>query len=113
MYNMYNDTNRTMKDIIESYFTNNNDEIEFELNNILSSFYQKNSFNEELNEIIHSHTEAIKRILCSEKDSNIYYIGLYTNDYIQRKYRELNELEQKRDYLKSHLAQLKKLELVI
>ena len=34
MYNMYNDTNRTMKDIIESYFTNNNDEIEFELNNI-------------------------------------------------------------------------------
>ena len=111
MYNMYNDTKRTMKDIIESYFTNNNDEIEVELNNILSSFSQKNSFNEELNEIIHSHTEDIKRILCSEKDSNIYYIKLYTNDYIKKKFRELNELEQKRNYLKSHLAQLKKLEL--
>ena len=95
MYFMYNDTKRTMKDIIESYFTNNNDEIEVELNNILSSFSQKNSFNEELNEIIHSHTEAIKRILCSEKDSNIYYIKLYTNDYIKKKFRELNELEQK------------------
>ena len=41
MYFMYNDTKRTMKDIIESYFTNNNDEIEVELNNILSSFLKR------------------------------------------------------------------------
>ena len=100
-----------MKDIIQSYFINNNDEIEFELTTILSLSSHKNSFNEELSEIIHSHTEAIKRILCSEKESNIYYIGLYTNDYIRKKFTELNELEQKRDYLKSHLAQLKQLEL--
>ena len=100
-----------MKDIIQSYFINNNDEIEFELTTILSSSSHKNSFNEELSEIIHSHTEAIKRILCSEKESNIYYIGLYTNDYIRKKFTELNELEQKRGYLKSHLSQLKQLEL--
>jgi len=100
-----------MKDILQSYFTNNNDEIEFECTTILSSSSQQNSFNEELSEIIRSHTEAIKRILCSEKESNIYYIGLYTNDYIRKKFTELNELEQKRDYLKTHLSQLKKLEL--
>ena len=80
-----------MKDILQSYFINNNDEIEFELTTILSSSSQKNSFNEELSEIIHSHTEAIKRILCSEKESNIYYIGLYTNDYIRKKFTEQNK----------------------
>ena len=49
-----------MKDILQSYFTNNSDEIEFELTTILSSSSQKNSFNEELNEIIHSHTEVVR-----------------------------------------------------
>ena len=95
-----------MKDILISYFENNNEEIEFELTILL----EKNSSEKEL-ELIKSHIGAIQRILCCDKPSNTYYIELYVKDYLERKFTELKTLEKKRDYLKSHLHELKMLEL--
>ena len=96
-----------MKDIIESYFQNNNDEIENELTILL----KKNSSEKEFIELNQSHIDTIQGILCCEKLSNTYYIQLYVKDALEKKFNELKALEIKRDYLKSHLHELKKLEL--
>lgn len=96
-----------MKDIIQSYFTNNNDEIENELTILL----EKNSSEKEFIELNQSHIEVIQGILCSQKASNLYYIEMYVKDALEKKLTELKKLENKREYLKSHLHELKKLEL--
>lgn len=103
-----------MKDILENYFENNNSEIEHEVYLIqkedtfdINSFFTEGAFLS----FVKIHIDKMKEILCVDKKSNIYYIELYVEATLRSKIKELFELGEKRDYLKSHLEELKKLEL--
>ena len=96
-----------MKDILISYFENNNDEIESEIYTLL----RNNSSKKELAELVLKHVDTIKGIICCDKGANTYYIELFVKESLEKKHTVLQELESKRDYLKSHLHELKMLEL--
>ena len=96
-----------MKDILISYFENNNDEIEAEIYTLL----RDNSTDKKFSQLVLKHFDTVKGIICCDKKANNYYIELFVKDALEKKLRVLQELEQKRDYLKSHLHELKMLEL--